>query len=112
MIHNIKKSQTFLFSGHIRVCNYCYKIVQAYLNDNLEKSIEALSEDIKAYEQNYPYEFTGSSGSTASKSGKYLDEPSYRMKVIVIPTFMFPVKHKSIFFHLELQHVVMRKINC
>lgn len=73
---------SFLLTGDIRVCNYCCKIVHAYLNDNnLDRSIEALSEDIKACEPGYLHEFTGSSSSTNSKSGIYLEEPTYRMKV-------------------------------
>ncbi|XP_066922727.1 1-phosphatidylinositol 3-phosphate 5-kinase-like isoform X3 [Clytia hemisphaerica] len=68
------------FSGDIRVCNYCQKIVQAYLNDDLENSIEALNEDIKAVEQGYRYDFNSSSGSLNSKSGKHMDDSGYRMK--------------------------------
>ena len=68
-------------SGDIRVCNYCQKIVQAYLNDDLENSIEALNGDIKAVEQGYRYDFNSSSGSLNSKSGKHMDDSGYRMKV-------------------------------
>jgi len=72
----------FLFClGDIRVCNYCHKIVQAYLNDDLENSMEALNEDIKAVEQGYRYD---SSGSLNSKSGKQIDDSGYRMKVLLL----------------------------
>ena len=60
--------------------------MQAYLNDDLENSMEALNEDIKAVEQGYRYD---SSGSLNSKSGKYLDDSGYRMKVIIIYWFSF-----------------------
>ena len=36
-----------LILGNIRVCNYCYKIVKAYVVDDLDKSLEALKADIK-----------------------------------------------------------------
>ena len=36
--------------GNIRVCNYCYKIVKAYVEDDLDKSLEALKEDMKICE--------------------------------------------------------------
>eukprot|EP00795_Rhopilema_esculentum_P013781 gene13781-4710_t len=39
--------QTMGFGGNIRVCNYCYKIVKAYVVDDLDKSLEALKADIK-----------------------------------------------------------------
>lgn len=71
----------FLTSGEIRVCNYCQKIVQAYLNDDLENSIEALNEDIKAVEQGYRYEINSSSGSLSKSGGKNLNESGYTMKV-------------------------------
>lgn len=72
------------YLGDIRVCNYCHKIVQAYLNDDFEKNIEALSEDMKACEPGYPYEFGGSSSSinSSSKSSFHLDDHGFsRIKV-------------------------------
>lgn len=65
------------FSGDIRVCNYCNKIVQAYLNDDLEKSIEALSED---FDPTYRYDFGGSSGSLSSVKSGLPFEDAYRVK--------------------------------
>lgn len=64
--------------GDIRVCNYCNKIVQAYLNDDLEKSIEALSED---FDPTYRYDFGGSSGSLSSVKSGLPFEDAYRVKV-------------------------------
>ena len=39
----------FSVTGDIRACNYCHKIVKAYVEDDLDKSIEALREDMKKY---------------------------------------------------------------
>ena len=58
--------QYYCFIGDIRVCNYCHKIVQVYLNDDLEKSIQTLSEDMKACETGYQDLYYGSSGSIGS----------------------------------------------
>eukprot|EP00794_Sanderia_malayensis_P017724 gene17724-19496_t len=40
--------RTVGFTGHIRVCNYCYKIVKAYVEDDLDNSLQALKDDIKS----------------------------------------------------------------
>ena len=66
------------FVGDIRVCNYCHKIVQVYLNDDLDKSIQALSEDMKACETGYQDLYYGSSCSMgASKATFNLDDHAF-----------------------------------
>ena len=45
-VHEKKLIFFFVFIGNIRVCNYCYKIVKAYVEDDIDKSLEALKEDM------------------------------------------------------------------
>ena len=48
-VHELKIIFYFTFLGHIRVCNYCYKIVKAYVEDDIDKSLEALKEDMNRF---------------------------------------------------------------
>ena len=68
------------FGGEIRVCNYCHKIVQAYLNDDLEKSIKDLNEDMKAMaEPSSNYDIgSNSTNSVLSSKSSFIDENRLR----------------------------------
>ena len=70
------------------MCNYCHKIVHAYLSDDMEKSIQALSEDIRVCDPNYGLvaDGTASSGSvntSVNKTNNFntKDDPLKRIKV-------------------------------
>lgn len=64
-------SWIFVFlPGNIRVCNYCFKIVKAYLEDDIDKSLEALKEDIYKYSDDFTNSEPFGPGTSSSSTSR------------------------------------------